>query len=63
MGVIAEYNNKVFFFIKGAPEIIIELCELSLELKTDVLKVLKSYESKGNRVIASAWIEITDEFE
>lgn len=32
------------------------------EIKANVKKILKSYETKGNRVIASAWIEITDEF-
>lgn len=32
-------------------------------MKKEILKVLKTYESKGNRVIASAWTEITDEFE
>jgi len=33
------------------------------EMKENIKNILKSYESKGNRVIASAWIEITTQFQ
>jgi len=36
---------------------------MNKEMKSNVKNILKSYETKGNRVIASAWIEITDQFE
>jgi len=48
---------------KGAPEVILGLCRMSGDPKSTLSRQLYKWESNGNRVIASCFREITNEFD
>ncbi|MGB9911527.1 MAG: magnesium-translocating P-type ATPase [Microgenomates group bacterium] len=52
MSVLVNYKQKNFLIVKGSPESILSITNLSSEKKEFFLKNVKNYEEKGFRVIA-----------
>lgn len=71
MAVVCKYNSKTFSFVKGAPDVVINLCnrimingkvrKITKKDKMQIIKVLNLLASKGLRVIAFAYKESGEE--
>ena len=59
MAVVVESNSKLFLFVKGAPEVIIPLCD---SVNADVYSSLNYYTQSGLRVLACAY-KVLDSFD
>ncbi len=57
MSVLCKIDGNSFVFSKGAPEVIIEKCDLSKEVKEKILEENKKFASKGYRVLGLAYKE------
>ena len=50
-----KINDSEFFFIKGAPEIILEMCNLSSDERKVILNKVKNWASEGLRLIGLSY--------
>ena len=57
MTVIVERNGKKYAYMKGAPEIVLSLCSLSVGERKKLAKRAEDLASRGLRVLAMAWKE------
>jgi Ca2+-transporting ATPase len=53
--VVAKKEEKIFAFVRGAPEEIIKKCTMSTHEQTEMLKEFTAFAEKGLRVIAFAY--------
>jgi len=60
MATIADVDNKRYLFVKGAPEIVSQFCDLSEEQRNDVKTRLLGYQNKAMRTLAFACKELTN---
>lgn len=58
--VNSKVNGKRVLYVKGAPEIVMGLCEISEAEKTDYNTKLADYQSKANRTLGFAYAELSD---
>jgi Ca2+-transporting ATPase len=58
--VKSKLLNKKVVYVKGAPEILLSLSDISQEKKDEYLKQLKIYQSKANRTLGLAYAEVSD---
>ncbi len=61
MGTIVNEEGKKVLFIKGAPEYILELCNLSEQQTSDTFLQLEKYQASAMRTLAFAYKEVEDE--
>lgn len=57
MTVTVKSNGDVYQIIKGAPEYILEKCQLDDEIKKQILKVNQAFSSEGLRNLAVAYTD------
>lgn len=60
MATVAAINGKRYLFIKGAPEIIMDYCQLTAEQRLTANESLLGYQRKAMRTLAFAMTELTD---
>ena len=58
MATIAEVDNKKYLLIKGAPEIVLALCEMEERDRNQALRELDEWQHKAMRTLAFAYKEI-----
>ena len=56
-----DNDGSIYAFVKGAPEILIEMCKLDQETKQEIKAKLDDLTKKGLRVLAVACGEINDD--
>ena len=54
MATVAEIDGQKWFFVKGAPEIVMQFCDLTPQQRSDVGATLRSYQEKAMRTLAFA---------
>ena len=59
--LVATDDGKRLLLVKGAPEIIYEMCSLAAVSKEDIASRLHGYQSRGMRTLAFAYKEVEDE--
>ncbi len=59
MATIGMVNSKRYLFVKGAPEIVMQYCDINAETKTDVQQRLVGYQNKAMRTLAFACKEVS----
>ena len=59
MATMAEMGGKLYFLVKGAPEIVIKKCVLEEKEKKQALEELEGWQHKAMRTLAFAYKEIT----
>lgn len=59
MATVAAISGKRYLFIKGAPEIIMDYCQLTAEQRLTVNESLLGYQRKAMRTLAFAMAELT----
>ncbi|PJF01544.1 haloacid dehalogenase [Prevotella intermedia] len=52
--------GKKVVYVKGAPEILLNLCDISSDSKNSLEKELLSYQNKAMRTLGLAYMELTD---
>ena len=52
--------GKKVVYVKGAPEILLNLCDISSDSKSSLEKELLSYQNKAMRTLGLAYMELTD---
>lgn len=52
--------NKKVVYVKGAPEILLNFCEISVDVKTSFEAKLQSYQNKAMRTLGLAYMELSD---
>lgn len=62
MATIVNSNvlHKKVVYVKGAPEILLDLCEISSETRSSLEKELLSYQNKAMRTLGLAYLELSD---
>ncbi len=50
-----KIDKDLHFFLKGAPEIILEMCKTSAEQKTQILKIIDEWAADGLRLLGLAY--------
>jgi Ca2+-transporting ATPase len=60
MSTVYEENGKLFAWIKGAPESVVERCNLKVNEKEKILAKVRAYAEEGFRVLAFAFKEVKD---
>ena len=57
---LVDTDGSIFAFVKGAPEIVINMCKMDAETEREVKLKLDDLAKKGLRVLAVACGEIND---
>lgn len=52
--------GKKVAYVKGAPEILLDLCDINTETKSFIEKVLLSYQNKAMRTLGLAYMELNE---
>lgn len=62
MATVVQSNvvDKKLLFVKGAPEILMAICDVTDESKAEYEAALKSYQDKAMRTLALAYLELDD---
>lgn len=60
MATVAKIQGKTYLFAKGAPEIIMDGCQISTEQKTEAEHKLQEWQQKAMRTLAFAYKELAD---
>lgn len=60
MSTSIEADGKKWLFVKGAPEIVMEFCNMTAERRGEVKIVLTGYQNQAMRTLAFACRQITD---
>ncbi len=60
MASLIQYGERRLLLVKGAPEIVLNYCDVSAEEKADYLNKLAEYQTKAMRTIACAYLYIDD---
>ena len=60
MATLAETDDRRYLFVKGAPEIVIALCDLDDQERDRLFKQLYSYQGKAMRTLAFACLRMDD---
>ena len=63
MATIACLNGQRYLFLKGAPETVMALCQLTDEERTTTSDLLRSYQNKAMRTLAFAYKTLPNEVE
>ena len=63
MATIADMEGKRLLFVKGAPEIVMAHCNLTVEEQKDIQRQLFDYQNKAMRTLAFAYKELPDTVE
>ena len=63
MATVASLNGQRYLFLKGAPETVMALCQLTDEDRTSTADLLRSYQNKAMRTLAFAYKPLPDEVE
>lgn len=58
--VLSKVNGKRIVYVKGAPEIIMGLCDIKTEEKNQYEAKLAEYQSKAMRTLGFAYLELAD---
>lgn len=58
--VRSKVNGKRIVYVKGAPEIIMDLCDIKTEEKNQYEAKLAEYQSKAMRTLGFAYLELAD---
>ena len=58
MATIAEVSDKKYFLVKGAPEIVLSLCQMEERERNQALRELDEWQHKAMRTLAFAFKEI-----
>ena len=58
MATIAEVSDKKYLLVKGAPEIVLSLCQMEERERNQVLRELDEWQHKAMRTLAFAFKEI-----
>ena len=58
MATIAEVNGEEYLLVKGAPEIVLALCEMEERYRNQALRELDEWQHKAMRTLAFAYKEI-----
>ena len=63
MATVASLNGQRYLFLKGAPETVMALCQLTDEDRTSTADLLRSYQNKAMRTLAFAYKPLPNEVE
>ena len=63
MATVASLNGQRYLFLKGAPETVMALCQLTDEERTSTADLLRSYQNKAMRTLAFAYKPLPNEAE
>lgn len=64
MSVAIKYENKIFIYVKGAPESVLSKCNLNSVLQNELSSKVSEFSKKGMRVLAFAFKETAiDDFQ
>lgn len=63
MATLHRQQDKSLIFVKGAPERLMEICDLTAEESSELLEQAAAYAAQGMRVLALAWKECSTEQE
>jgi calcium-translocating P-type ATPase, PMCA-type len=63
MATVASLNGQRYLFLKGAPETVMALCQLTDEERTTTADLLRSYQNKAMRTLAFAYKALPNEAE
>lgn len=63
MATVASLNGQRYLFLKGAPETVMALCQLTDEERTTTADLLRSYQNKAMRTLAFAYKPLPNEVE
>ncbi len=63
MATLHQQQDKSLIFVKGAPERLMEICDLTTEERSALLEHAAAYAAQGMRVLALAWKECVKEQE
>ena len=63
MATVASLNGQRYLFLKGAPETVMALCQLTDEEQTTTADLLRSYQNKAMRTLAFAYKPLPNEVE
>ena len=63
MATVASLNGQRYLFLKGAPETVMALCQLTDEERTTTADLLRSYQNKAMRTLAFAYKALPNEVE
>lgn len=63
MTTVASLNGQRYLFLKGAPETVMALCQLTDEDRTSTADLLRSYQNKAMRTLAFAYKPLPNEVE
>lgn len=63
MATLHRQQDKSLIFVKGAPERLMEICNLTAEEHSELLEQASAYAAQGMRVLALAWKESAEEQE
>ena len=63
MATVANLNGQRYLFLKGAPETVMALCQLTDEERTTTADLLRSYQNKAMRTLAFAYKPLPNEVE
>jgi len=63
MATVASLNGQRYLFLKGAPETVMALCQLTDEERTTTADLLRSYQNKAMRTLAFAYKPLPGEVE
>src|SRR5574344_197390 len=55
MATIAKIKDETYFFVKGAPEIIMQMCDIDKDTRNKNEEKLREYQSKAMRTLAFAY--------
>ena len=55
MATIAKIKDETYFFVKGAPEIIMQMCDIDEDTRNKNEEKLREYQSKAMRTLAFAY--------
>lgn len=58
--VTSSVNQRRMLYVKGAPEVILELCQISTDQQQQIEAILKEYQAGAMRTLAFAHREIAD---
>jgi len=58
--VKSQTLGKNMLYVKGAPEIILDLCDITAETKKEYLETLTGYQNKAMRTLAIAYKELSE---
>lgn len=58
MATIAEVNGEKYLLVKGAPEIVLDLCEMEEKYRNQALRELDEWQHKAMRTLAFAYRRI-----